>query len=396
MYKYLKYILFCILIFLISVYIGKVTSKNFDIIFKDDKLKYNIILKGAKNSRDITADDKGNLYIAYKSRIQFTNKNGKSYDVIKNKCYDINSIEYLKNKLYFSSKDKIYCLDIKDKVVRVIVKDLPNLGDYKESKLLIKGEKLYISIGTATNSGIVGYDNTWVKQQPYFCDCTPFDLVLKGKNYEEGKTGAFVPFATQNRKSQIISGHTPGNGSLIVYNLDNGKMETFAWGIRNIKGMDYTSKGKIIASVGGIENRGLRPVNGDVDYIYDIRKGVWYGWPDFSGGDPLTSPRFRRDKAYTETILESPPNLNPPAPIYQHKNIKAITAVAVDKNAVIGEKDSIYFYDDRDNIIYRLSNSGQQTSYIILDRKSKICQMKFINNKLLILDVGIGYIYEIS
>lgn len=395
MFKYLKYILLGVLLFLTVIVLGKIKSEEFNINLTNNNMKYSIILKGAKNSRDFTGDEYGNLYIAYKSSIQFVDKKGKSYNIIRDKDYDISSLEYSNGKLYFASKDKVYSLDLNNKHIKLLISGLPNYGDYNKSNILIYDKKLYISVGTMTNSGVVGDDNLWVKDHPFYCDYSPFDVVLNGVNYGPNKTGSFVPFGVQNRKSQIISAHTPGNGSVVTYNLTDGKIETFAWGIRNIKGMDVNSKGKIIASVGGIEDRGLRPVKGDVDYIYEINKNTWYGWPDFSGGDPITSPRFRGSGVHTEMLLQTLPNSNPPAPIYQHRSINSISAVAIDKNGIIGEKDSIYFSDKSENIVYRLNSSGTISQCIISNKKSKIYHMKFIKNKLIILDEGTGYMYSI-
>jgi glucose/arabinose dehydrogenase len=47
----------------------------------------------------------------------------------------------------------------------------------------------------------------------------------------------------------------------------------------------------------------------------EVKAGVWYGWPDFSGGEPLTSDRFKPPgKRRPEFLLSAHPNL-PPKPI---------------------------------------------------------------------------------
>lgn len=91
----------------------------------------------------------------------------------------------------------------------------------------------------------------------------------------------------------------PGNASLIKLTLSNNNIETFAWGLRNINGMNVNSEGKIFAVVGGMEDRGLRPVKGDYDYIYEIQEGKWYGWPDYSGGPHKLTKVFFRWKEQT-------------------------------------------------------------------------------------------------
>src|SRR5581483_1516871 len=40
---------------------------------------------------------------------------------------------------------------------------------------------------------------------------------------------------------------------------------------------------------GGMENRGVRPVNDGKDSLYEISAGAWYGWPDFEAGNKISS-----------------------------------------------------------------------------------------------------------
>jgi glucose/arabinose dehydrogenase len=49
--------------------------------------------------------------------------------------------------------------------------------------------------------------------------------------------------------------------------------------------------------------------------MYRIDKGTWYGWPDYSGGIPVTDPRFRPDgKPAAQFLLANHPN-TPPKPV---------------------------------------------------------------------------------
>lgn len=370
--------------------------KNQYIDLKDSKLDYEIKYKGLFNAKDFTEDAVGNYYIAYKDKIQFIDVNGKSYDVLVDKNLNINSLEFYKDKLYFASNNKIISFDLKKKEQKVIINDLPNYGDYNESLIKIVGDDLYITIGAATNSGVVGPDNMWTTVYPFFFDLSPRNISLKGTTFGTEKTGAFVPYKTKNLKGQLIPAHFPGNGTIITYSLKSSTTENFAWGIRNIKGMDFNSEGKLIASVGGIENRGLRPLSGDVDYLYEIKKGIWYGWPDYSGGDPVNSPRFKgENKNKIDFLLDNHPSSNPPAPIYQHKSLSALSILTVDSKAQVGEKDCIYFYDKRDNILYTLTKGNVLKEMAKLNSNTDLSAIRIYDKSILLLDNKEGFLYSL-
>ncbi len=386
-----------IVIAAIFVFAGGIFIKNnymnrYSINLKDDKINYTIKYKGIMNGRDLAVDCMGNYYIAYKDRIQIIDEKGKSYEILKDEKLNINSIEFFDNKLFFTSNCSIYSFDLKDKSLVTIRDDLPNFGDYKDSVIRVYGENLYISIGAATNSGVVGPDNKWLKTNTYSYDITPFDISVKGLTFGKENTGAFIPYKTRNLSGQIVPGHVPGNASIIKVNYKSGNVENYAWGIRNVKGMDFDSKGKLYASIGGMENRGLRPIKFDFDYIFRIDRGLWYGWPDYSGGDPVNSPRFNKNYF----ILDQHPSVNPPAPLYQHTYLNALGALAIDKNGDIGEKDSIYFYDNKTKNISEVGNEGKVFEKIQLSNKSDISSIKFGKSSLIILDSKQGFIIQVS
>jgi hypothetical protein len=370
-------------------FINRYFINHYNIVLNDKDMHWNIKYKGTASGRDFSVDSIGNYYIAYKNKIQFVDKNGKSYILIKDDKLNINSMEFFDNKLYFSSNCSIYSFDLKDNSLLELLNDLPNLGDYKDSIIKLNGEELYISIGAATNSGVVGPDNEWLKTNTYYHDITPYDIIMKGS-----QMGAFVPYKTKNATGQIIPGHFPGNASIIKLNIKSGEKATYAWGIRNVKGMDFDSMGKLFVTVGGMENRGLRPVKYDSDYLFQIKKGLWYGWPDYSGGDPISSPRFSKNN--NSFILDKQPTLNPPAPIYQHKYLNTLGTIAVDKKGDFGEKDTIYFYDKKQKNIYELNNDGGIYGKIQLNNSSDISSIKFCKNALILLDSKEGCIFEVS
>lgn len=367
------------------------------IITITNNLQVKLIHKGLKSATSFTAGENGEYYVSYKNRIQFISETGKSYDVLKDESMDISDMEYYKGELYLASGMKVLKFNPRTKEESTLLGGLPNLGDYNKSVLKIYNDCLYISVSSNTNSGVCGSDNTWIAKYPYGHDITPKDIILKGINYGQEKTGSFCAYKTMNVQKQIVPGHFPGNGTIVVYNLKNKSADTFAWGIRNITGMDINNEGRIFAGVGGMEDRGLRPIIGDSDYIYEIKKNTWYGWPDFSGGDPVTSPRFNKSKSNNVGyILENHPTETPPAPLYQHSSLGKLYGIAIDKHGYLGDISNIYFSDSEENAIYSIGKSIIPVKIARLQGNEKISCMKFIGKGLNILDETSGRLYAIT
>jgi hypothetical protein len=374
----------------------KSSFEGYRIMVKDEAMKSQIMFKGLSSAVDFTKDSEGNYYIAFKDKIQYIDKIGKAYNVLTNNKLSITSLDYNNEVLYYASDTKVYSYNLVSKENKVIIKNIPNYGDYNSSLIRINGEYLFVTIGAATNSGVVGLDNRWLENYPQNHDVSPKSITIKGINFGEMKTGAFVSYKTRNIKGQMITEHMPGNSSILIYNLKTGAEETFAWGIRNMNAIDFTSEGKILVTVGGMEDRGLRPVKGDSDYIYQIKKNAWYGFPDYTGGDPINSPKFKglKNKAIP-FILEQHITTNPPAPIYQHSAVNSLVGLAIDKKAILGDKDCIYFYERNDNSIYSLNKISALKEEVNFQKGSYISSMKFFD-KLIVLDSKNGYLISMG
>ncbi|MGO5092045.1 hypothetical protein [Clostridium sp. LCP25S3_F10] len=397
MKKIIKSLTVICLIGILSFIVTKHYYKNNDNIkLYNDKINCDLKYKGLKGARDFVLDEEGNYYIAFKNKIQFIDVKGKSYDILNKEKLNINSLAYRDKYLYFTSNNELYSYDIEKRKENILINDLPNIGDYNKSLIIIQDNYLYLTIGSSTNSAVVGKDNKWISSSPFFSDVSPHSLTLNGRNFGDKGTGAFSAYGTKAVRGQRVAEHFPGNSSIIVYNLKNENMETYAWGIRNFKGIDFNSKGKILVSIGGMEFRGDRPVKGDRDYIYEINKGVWYGWPDYSGGDPIDSPRFKgKNNKPIGFVLDNHPSRNPPAPVYQHKTLNSLGTIAVDYNGSIFSKDSIIFYEKNEKTLYSLDNLGIIKKEAAFE-KANIESMKVVNKKLIILDNNNGYLYIIN
>ncbi|GCD11803.1 hypothetical protein [Clostridium tagluense] len=374
----------------------KSSLSEYRITMKDEAIKPQILFKGLSGAVDFTRDSDGNYYVAFKDHVQYIDKAGSAYNLFTNKKLSITSLDYNNSVLYYASGAFIYSYNLKSKKNSEIIKNIPNYGDYNNSLIRVNGDYLFVTIGSASNSGVVGLDNSWIGDYPQNHDISPKDITIKGINFGEEETGSFVSYKTKNIKGQIITGHMIGNSSIIIYNLKTGAQGKFAWGIRNIKGIDFNSEGKIIASVGGMEDRGLRPVIGDSDYIYQIKKNVWYGFPDYAGGDPISSPKFKGTNNNTiPFILDQHPTTNPPAPIYKHSAVDSLVGLSFDKEGILGDKECIYFYEKKDNSIYSLNKNNVLKEKINFGGDTYISSIKFFN-KLILLDSKSGYLISIE
>jgi glucose/arabinose dehydrogenase len=74
---------------------------------------------------------------------------------------------------------------------------------------------------------------------------------------------------------------------------DGSGLELVAWGLRNAYGLLFLPDGRLIATDQGADDRGSRPIGQAPDLLFEVRRGAWYGWPDYVGGVPVTDERFR-------------------------------------------------------------------------------------------------------
>jgi glucose/arabinose dehydrogenase len=73
-----------------------------------------------------------------------------------------------------------------------------------------------------------------------------------------------------------------------------------AWGIRNAFGLAFLEDGRLLALDHGPDDRGSRPIGNAPDLLWEVRRGAWYGWPDFVDAVPVTN------KALTPTRGPAP------------------------------------------------------------------------------------------
>ncbi len=217
----------------------------------------------------------------------------------------------------------------KDGTITPLISNLPSMGDHHTNGPVIKDGYIYFGVGTATNSGVVGTDNAeygWLKRNKTFHDLPCKDLVLSGQNYtslnpltdnpnDTITTGAFVPFGTATTAGQIIKGVVPCTGAILRIPVSGGTAETVAWGLRNPYALALAPDGRLFVTENAFDDRGSRPVWGSGDVLWEIKEGLWYGFPDFSAGKSIVADEeFKVPKSKAvQPLLQTYPN-TPPQP----------------------------------------------------------------------------------
>jgi glucose/arabinose dehydrogenase len=175
---------------------------------------------------------------------------------------------------------------------------------------------------------VVGEDNAnfgWLKRFPQFHDIPCRDVILAGRNYESADilhpgstarvtTGAYSPLGTATAAGQIVKGSLPCSGAVMRIDADGGGLELVAWGFRNPFGLAFAPNGQLFVTDNGYDDRGSRPIWGAGDILWRVVPGAWYGWPDYSAGQPVDSDAFKPPgKAVPQRLLQRDPG-TPPRP----------------------------------------------------------------------------------
>lgn len=387
MKRFIKFLLISAIVVSLAFGIFKLKN-NYSAKIFDKGLNWTIKLKGIEGAKTFDFDSEGNLYIAFQDTIRIINKDGNNKLIIKESQLDILDMIYYKEKLYIATNNRIIEYDLKNNQHKDIVTNIPNLGVNKKVSLLAKGEDLFFSVGSNTNDGIV--EKKGDKEE-----IATTAWVLNGHNFGKENTGAFSPYSVSTENGEKVEGNTIGNASVMKYNIVTGELKLYAHGLRNVTGWDLNKEGEIIAAIGGMNNKNPRNIKNDKDYIYKVLEDRWYGWPDYSGGDPITSPRFYGEKE-NKFLIKNPIDKNPSKGIYQHNSVSSIHGLAIDKEGEVVKEDEIIFSDINEGAIYSLDKELKLKKIIVLEEGSKIEKIKEVGGRFYILDSGLGCLFELS
>ncbi|MGL5615182.1 MAG: hypothetical protein ACRDD2_02970 [Sarcina sp.] len=379
------------LVLILTIFFGNEIETSYIV----SEYNYEILSKGLKGANSFQIDKNGEIYLSYANQLlKLKSDNTKEKIVISHKG-NLGDIEIYKNNLFYILGESLILKNLNSKEETIIIDKIPNYGDVTLNKLLIKDDYLYLTIDSATNSAVLSKEDL-DKNPNNKGDLSPIELELNGINFEKGKTGAFSEYGKKNSKGEKIKESELGHSSIVKLDLKNFSQTLVATGIRNVAGIDYDSLGNIYITVGGIEEKGNRALYGDSDYIYSLEnEGLWYGWPDYSGGDPIDSSRFRKEgKPKQQFILKKHPNL-PPAPFYQNDSINSLGELVIDKSGSLISKDSMIIYDKVNNSFLSLNKFGEKKE-ITKFKNGYISDLKFYENELYFLDNENGYLVKLK
>ena len=385
MRRFFKFLVFSIIIVTLSFGIYKFSNRyDLNIIYKN--VDWSINTKGLEGAVSFDFDKENNLYISFKNNIKVINKENKEEILVYDKTLNIYDIACYNNDIIIATDNRVLLYDINTEQYRELINDLPNNGLNYKTNIILDEEYLYISIGSNTNSGVVDENN---KNE----DKASFEWEVTGIGYNSNY--AFMPFGERSIEGQKVKESVLSNASILRYDLNSNEFITYATGIRNVEGLAVNSIGKLTAIVGGMEDSGVRAVKDDVDYIYDIKERAWYGWPDFSGGDPITSPRFSDGTNKLSFVIANHPTEVTLGPRYQHDKVSALNGLTIDYEGKCFPKDTVIFADNVENYIYVLTENDTSKAILALDKESHIEKIKYNAANIYILDSKGGCLYKI-
>lgn len=243
--------------------------------------------------------------------------------------------------------------------IDVVASGMPSRGDHHTNAPVVGPDgMLYFTQGTITNSGVVGTDNYdfgWLERHPALHDVPCRDIrvttaIFESDNPLSGEgarafTAPFMPFGVSAPADHVVRGSVPCSGAVMRVRLEGGKPELVAWGLRNPFSMRFGPDGKLYVSENGFDVRGSRPVFGASDNLWsvDVHGPVrWFGWPDFSGGLPVTGPGFKPPRGPRPAFILAEHPEQPPLPVAQFGVHSSVTGFDFSTSDAFGLKGEAF------------------------------------------------------
>ena len=222
--------------------------------------------------------------------------------------------------LYVSHRSRYSRVDPNTGDVKTIVNGLMSWGEFLNAKPVFDREgRMVWFLSTQGNSGVV--EDHWIKvirtfSKPKAHEIPGEDVTLTGINYPaptepKGKpglqptvpTGVYVPLGVKTENGQVIPGQKFCNGAFFRTDLKTGETERIAWGFRSSFGYRFSPDGRLFTTQNSANPMKPRGIRYDFEPIYEVKEGLWYGWPDFYSGIPITDKRFKVREGPQEFVL---------------------------------------------------------------------------------------------
>jgi len=281
--------------------------------------KVSVVATGLNFPTGVCCDGEGNVFVTEQSgRLLRINPDGTQSVIATGTDSPWSGVVFAQNAFFVATNGRILKITPEGKQT-VLVDNLPTLGDFQTTGPAVADDgTVYFGEGAATNSGVVGPDNSaWITTFPQFHDIPAMDVKLNGVNVRSGAdvTGAYSAYGTPTAPGQVIPAQVPATGCIMKIPAGGGDVALVAWGLRDPAGLAIAPDGRLFATERSYEVRGSRPVSGAADLLWAIEPGVWYGWPDYCGDEPLTwTDKFAApNQPAPQMLLASHPN-DPPMP----------------------------------------------------------------------------------
>src|SRR6266851_2319420 len=229
----------------------------------------------------------------------------------------------------FNNSSRIVIVNPNTGQVTPFITGLPT-GDHPTEQLAFKGNHIYWSQGSTTNSGVVGRDNgNGANQQDIPCQ----DIVLSRNVFDSGggvRTSGYSPFGVQRPGATVRAFESalhPGvcDGAILRAELDASHpeetIEPFSWGYRNGYAIrfaphDHPLKGGLLVGEDGEDERGARPTNNSPERLQLAQMNPdgtpdYHGWPDRFGFLPSNQAVFNPQGGPGDDLCV--PATNPPS-----------------------------------------------------------------------------------
>ena len=312
-----------------------------DDIFVPDGYTIDVAIDGLAAPTMVAFDDQGRMLIAESAygeggepKVTRIEANGQRTVLVSGSAFGdqlpVTSVAFFEDQVYVVHGGTVSIIE-EDGSLRNIITGLPGLGDHQPNQLVFQDGAMYLSIGTVTNSAVVGNDNAvfgWLekpeKRDLHDIPCEDITLTdqtfetenVLGDNPATVRTSAYSPYGVVQPAGTIIEGNPKCNGAVLRASPDGSDLEVVAWGLRNPYGLEIGPDNALYITMHGFDARGSRPVENAWDCFHRIEEGAWYGWPDFACGVPVTDPQFLTpDKPQPQFLIADHPTETPPEPI---------------------------------------------------------------------------------
>jgi hypothetical protein len=195
--------------------------------------------------------------------------------------------------------------------VNTIIDGLPSWGEFLNSKAIFDREgKMWFVQSSQGNSGTI--ETHWIKlvdifSKPDAHEVSCEDVTVTGVDYwikdkletffpgqDSIRAEVYAPLGVNTQPGQTIEGQFWCNGAVYPMDPDGTDAERVAWGFRSVFGLGFSPSGRLLVTQNSGNIMKPRPLYDDWETILEVQEGLWYGWPDYYSGLPITNDRFRR------------------------------------------------------------------------------------------------------